>query len=199
VKRLPEIAEATAALVEAGRYRPGPAAAAAGHPAPGGFGEPATDLPATVTHVSDSTGTAPQSSEQQAQEYARQLRSAPVEQIVTEILSGLLNAAQVKLGRRDARLLIDLTALVHEQARRYLPADLTKQVDQLLAQLRLAQVQSESAAADQPAEPNDLAEVPTPPAGAATPPPAPSAPQPGQPPPGQPPPASRLWVPGRDF
>lgn len=149
--------------------------------------------------MSDPTATAPESSEQQAQEYAKQLRSAPVEQVVTEILSGLLNAAQVKLGRRDARLLIDLTAVTHEHVRRYLPADLTKQVDQLLAQLRLAQVQSEGAAAagGQRAEPNDLAEVPAPPAdpsGSAAPQPAPAPP-----PPAQPPPATRLWVPGRDF
>ena len=149
--------------------------------------------------MTDTTGTAPQSpeqqaQEQQAQEYLKQLRSAPAEQVVTEILSGLLNAAQAKLGRRDGRLLIDLTALVHEHARTYLPGDLTKQVDQLLAQLRLAQVQAEGAAAGRPAEPNDLAEVPTPPAE------APSG-QPAQPttPPAQPSPASRLWVPGRDF
>lgn len=149
--------------------------------------------------MSDTTGTAPQSSEQQAQEqqaqeYLKQLRSAPAEQVVTEILSGLLNAAQAKLGRRDARLLIDLTALVHEHARRHLPPDLTKQVDQLLAQLRLAQVQAEGTAAGRPAEPDDLAEVPPPPAGA----PAPPA-QPSSPPPQQPSPAARLWVPGRDF
>jgi len=38
-------------------------------------------------------------------------------------LFSLLNAAQVKLGRRDARLLIDVTVVAHEHARPYLSAN----------------------------------------------------------------------------
>lgn len=136
--------------------------------------------------------------EEQAKQYVAQLRSAPAEQVVTEILSGLLNAAQVKLGRRDARLLIDLSAVVLEQARRYVSTELATQVEQVLSQLRLGQVRAEEAAAagEPAAEPNDLPETPAPPAGGtgapATAPAAPAAPS-------QPSPASRLWVPGRDF
>jgi hypothetical protein len=37
-----------------------------------------------------------------AREYARRLRSLPVDQIVADVLFSLLDAAQVKLGRRDA-------------------------------------------------------------------------------------------------
>jgi hypothetical protein len=140
----------------------------------------------------------PELSEEQAREYAMQLRSAPAEQLVTEVLSSLLNLAQVKLGRRDARLLIDLSAVVLGHARPYLSQELSGQLDQLLGQLRLAQVRAEGAATGA-VEPNDLTEVPAPPAaGGATPAGSPA----GQPPPapaGQPPPASRLWVPGRDF
>jgi hypothetical protein len=143
--------------------------------------------------VTDPTDQAPLS-EEEARRYMAQLRSAPAEQIVTELLSGLLNAAQIKLGRRDARLLIDLGSLLFEHARPHLRADLVKQVEQAFHQLRLGQVQAERAVAESPqAEPNDLAETPTPPESAAAPPH--SQPPPSQP---QPSPASRLWVPGRD-
>jgi hypothetical protein len=145
--------------------------------------------------VTDPTTNQPPLSEEEARQYMAQLRSAPAEQIVTELLSGLLNAAQIKLGRRDARLLIDLGSLVFDHARRYLRADLARQIEQALHQLRMGQVQAENSVADSPqAEPNDLAETPAPPSGAPAP---PSAPTP--PPPSQPSPASRLWVPGRDL
>jgi hypothetical protein len=152
--------------------------------------------------VSDASNQAPET-EAQAREYVAQLRSAPAEQVIAELLSGLLNAAQIKLGRRDARLLIDLSGLLHEHARRHLPAELTRQVDQVLHQLRLGQVRAEGEVANRKPEPNDLAELPEPPAGT----PAAPAGTPGQPaadppaadPPGQPPAASRLWIPGRDF
>ena len=57
-----------------------------------------------------------------AREYARRLRALPG-QVLGDFLFSLLNAAQVKLGRRDARLLIDVTAVAHEHARPYLPGD----------------------------------------------------------------------------
>jgi hypothetical protein len=99
-------------------------------------------------------------------EYVRRVRSLPVDQVIREVLFSLLQAAQVKVGRRDARLLIDVTAVAHEHARRYLPGDLTKQIDQILGQLRMAQVSAEG----QPGQPeeNDLDHAPAaPPAGAA--------------------------------
>ena len=153
--------------------------------------------------VSDATNHAPES-EAQAREFVAQLRSAPAEQIITELLSGLLNAAQVKLGRRDARLLIDLSAVLHEHARGPLPAELTRQVDQALHQLRLGQVRAEGEAAQRNPEPNALAGAPAPPAAppaapAGTPAPPAGTPASAAPPPPQPPAASRLWLPGRDF
>lgn len=160
-----------------------------------GAGPGAVTRGATVQGVSETT-TGPagpeQPSEEQVREYLAQLRSVPAEQIVAEIVSGLLNAAQAKLGRRDARLLIDLSTVLVDQARGYVSKDLATEVDQALAQLRLGQVRAEESAAGRP-EPNDLAETPPPPrAGAgeagpggqgATPPASPS---------------SGLWVPGRD-
>lgn len=139
----------------------------------------------------------PPVSEEEARQYVAQLRSAPAEQIVTELLSGLLNAAQIKLGRRDARLLIDLGSLLLDHSRPYLHRELTRQVEQALHQLRLAQVQAENeaqaesaAAGSSQPEQNDLSETPAPPSGAPA--------TPAAPPPAQPSPTSRLWVPGRD-
>lgn len=118
-------------------------------------------------------------------EYVRQMRSLPVEQVIGEVLFSLLNAAQVKLGRRDARLLIDVSTMVLEHARPCLPGELTTQVDQVLGQLRLAQVSAEGHAS-QAGEPedNDLDRVPAPPPSGAV--QAPAGPGPG-----------KLWVPGR--
>ena len=101
--------------------------------------------------------------------YAQRMRALPVDQVIGDIVFSLLNAAQVKLGRRDARLLIDVSAVAHEHARPYLPDELTKQIDQVLGQLRLVQVSAEGQASlrGEPEE-NDLDRVPTPPsAGAA--------------------------------
>jgi hypothetical protein len=124
-------------------------------------------------------------SAEDAREYMQRVRSLPVEQIIGDVLFSLLQAAQIKLGRRDARLLIDLSAVAHEHARPYLPDELTKQIDQALGQLRLGQVSAEGQVSQRSeAEENDLTRVPAPP----------SAPTP-QPPPGPPP--SKLWVPGR--
>ena len=99
-----------------------------------------------------------------AQELVEKLRSAPAEQMVTEAFFMLLNGAQVKLGRRDARLLIDLSTVMLDYARQYLSDPLVKQVEQSLDQLRLGQVSAEKAVADkgQP-ELNDLPQAPTPP------------------------------------
>src|SRR3954454_5042526 len=99
-----------------------------------------------------------------ARELVERLRSAPAEEIVTDRFSTLLNTAQVKLGRRDARLFIDLCALMSEYAGRYVSADLTKQVETALGQLRLNQVSAEHDVAEKgEVEPNDLSRIPTPP------------------------------------
>ncbi len=137
-------------------------------------------------------------SEEEIRAYLGQLREAPVEQVVAELVSGLLNAAQVKLGRRDARVLLDAMAALGESVRGTLSQELTGQIDQALQQLRLAQVEAEqqvaAAAAQGHAEQGDLPQE-SPAAGGegaagapATPPQAPAPPSDA---------ASRLWVPGR--
>src|SRR5215207_6495087 len=80
------------------------------------------------------------SSANNASEFVERLRSAPAEEIVAEAFFMLLNAAQIKLGRRDARLLIDLSAVSLEHAGNHLSDKLAKQVEQSLGQLRLGQV-----------------------------------------------------------
>ena len=103
-------------------------------------------------------------SAEDARKYARRLRSLPVDQVLGDFLFSLLHAAQVKLGRRDARLLIDVTAVAHEHARPYLPGELTKQIDQVLGQLRLGQVNAEGHVSQQgQPEENDLDRAPAPP------------------------------------
>jgi hypothetical protein len=98
-----------------------------------------------------------------AQELVEKLRSAPAEQMVTEAFFMLLNGAQVKLGRRDARLLIDLSTVMLDYARQYLSEPLVKQVEQSLDQLRLGQVGAEKTVVDKgEPEPNDLSQAPTP-------------------------------------
>jgi hypothetical protein len=123
-----------------------------------------------------------------AAEIVKQLRSAPADEIVAEAFFMLLNAAQIKLGRRDARLLIDLSTVMLEQAGSYLPDTLVKHVEQSLGQLRLGQVSAENELAKrgQP-EPNDLTQSPTPPPSRST--ASPSAADSQSP-------TSRLWVPG---
>jgi hypothetical protein len=98
-------------------------------------------------------------------EMLRRLRSAPADELVTELISTLLSTAHVKLGRRDARLFIDLCALMVGHAGQYLPDELSAQVDSTLGQLRFAQVSAESeVAAGAEPELNDLSQVPSPPA-----------------------------------
>jgi hypothetical protein len=124
-----------------------------------------------------------------ASEIVKQLRSAPAEEIVAEAFFMLLNAAQIKLGRRDARLLIDLSTVMLEHAHDYLPDTLVKQVEQSLGQLRIGQVSAENELAKrgQP-EPNDLPRAPTPPATGSGGSPSAAASQSR---------TSGLWVPGR--
>ena len=109
-------------------------------------------------------GHEPAGSAEDARRYMRQMRSLPVDQVIGDVMSTMLSAAQVKLGRRDARLLIDLSTVAHEHARPYLPGELTRQIDEALGQLRLGQVSAEGHA-NQGGEPeeNDLDRMPAPP------------------------------------
>jgi len=167
-----------------------------------------SDVPFDPSTAAD-LGGQQQPSEEEIRAYLSQLREAPVDQVLAEVVNALLNAAQVKLGRRDGRLLIDTVSAVTDTVRGHVPEALTTQLDQALTQLRMAQVEGEQqvakAAAAGHAESGDLATEPA----AATADPGseggdgstPAADD--QPPPATPPPASggsaasRLWIPGR--
>jgi hypothetical protein len=126
--------------------------------------------------------------EQDARALVERLRVAPAAEILTEVLSTLLSTAQVKLGRRDARLFIDLSAVLLEHAKGVVPDDLRGQVGAALGQLRMGQVAAERELADADApEPGDLPNTPPPPQAEG---PAPAGSEQG-------PGSSGLWVPGR--
>ncbi len=100
--------------------------------------------------------------EADVREYIEQLRTTPVDRVIADAMFALLSTAQMKLGRRDARLLIDLSAVMLGHVREYLPDDLAKEVDRRLGGLRLGQVSAENEAARN-AEANDLDRIPPPP------------------------------------
>jgi len=85
-------------------------------------------------------------SEAELEQMLVQMREAPVEQVLVEVVNVLLQAAQVKLGRPDARVLIDAVAAVAEVASGRIDPALVGQVGQAVAQLRLAQVEAEGGA-----------------------------------------------------
>lgn len=125
-------------------------------------------------------------------DYAQRLRTTPAEQVISDLLFTTLNAAQVKLGRKDARLLIDLSTVMHDHARNFVSAELAKQIDQVLGQLRLGQVSAENRVRQRgETEPNDLDRIPTPPATGDR---HVQEPAPASPPASG---SSKLWVPGR--
>lgn len=105
-----------------------------------------------------------QPSEEEMRAALGQMRAAPAVQIVAEVQSALLNAAQVKLGRNDGRLLLDLAGMINDHTRGLVDEQLTQQVDQAMQQLRVAQVEGEqeviAAAQEGHSEANDLSRRP---------------------------------------
>ncbi len=121
-------------------------------------------------------------SEAEMEQILAQMREAPAEQVLVEVVNVLLQAAQVKLGRPDARLLIDAVAALAQAASGRADETLLTQVGQAVTQLRLAQVEAEGGEAAPSAPPQDTAPHETPPKASS---PGPETPQ-----------RSRLWTPG---
>ena len=132
-------------------------------------------------------------SEAEMEQMLLQMREAPAEQVLVEVVNVLLQAAQVKLGRSDARLLIDAVAAVAQAASGRADAALLGQIGDAVSQLRLAQVEAEGHAAPVSPVATGTTAAPTPGAEA---PRAPTSP-PAGPDPGPGDQSSRLWVPGR--
>ena len=141
--------------------------------------------------MSDPRATAAeQPSPEELRAYFEQLRAADAAGLLAEAYNMLAAGAQVKLGRPDARTLIDAMGAMVEAVATSLPAELGEQMRQGVAQLQLAQVEAEREVAAQGA--GAAAETGEAGESASTPPPQPSAPPTGQRL------TDRLWVPGRD-
>ena len=142
-------------------------------------------------------------SEAELQAMLLQMREAPVEQVLAEVVNVLFQTIQVKLGLGDARTLIDVAAALAEATAGRIDPDLHGQVVQALAQLRLAQVEEEgrlggSAPGGSGGDPEVMSEsgmAAAPPDAARSPSSSTAPPSPGGAE-GQSA-ASRLWVPGR--
>lgn len=147
---------------------------------------------------------ADQPTQEELQAYLEQLRDADPAEVVAQAYTMLGTGAEVKLGRSDARVLIDAMAAMTEAVGDAVGQDLATRMRNGVVQLQTAQVQAEREAAGTASA-----------AGAqATPPPgqAPGAPRPadtgagaaGRPAQaqreeqGQGSPADRLWIPGRE-
>jgi hypothetical protein len=93
---------------------------------------------------------AEQLSEEELQAYIAKLREAPVVDMLSQAYTMLGSWAETKLGRRDARPLIDAMNGLVQGAGAGLPEDLARRMRDGIAQLQLAQVQAEQQLATDP-------------------------------------------------
>jgi|SRR5918998_2492528 hypothetical protein len=133
-----------------------------------------------------------QLSEEELLAYVAQLREVPVADMLGQAYTMLGSWAEAKLGRRDARPLIDAMSGLVQGAGSGLPEDLADRMRRGIGQLQLAQVEAEQQlAAEQQATPDQPASQPPHDR------PTEQAPSPGA---GQDDQrlTDRLWIPGRD-
>jgi hypothetical protein len=138
-----------------------------------------------------------QPSPEEMRAYVEQLRAADPADLIAEAYNLLAAGAQVKLGRPDARMLIDAMGAMVNAVGGGLPAEIAQQMAQGVAQLQAAQAQAEREMAEDPETAGAAGEAGDRPA--RPPGPAPSGPGPGGPG------AEgadqrmtdRLWIPGR--
>lgn len=90
-------------------------------------------------------------SEEEVQQYLEQLRSAEASEIIAQAFNMLATGAQVKMGRPDARVLIDALAGVVDNVSQQLPEEVGNQMRESVGQLQTAQVQAEQEAAGEAA------------------------------------------------
>ncbi len=132
-----------------------------------------------------------QPTEEEIRAALAELRAAPLDDIVAQAISLLLNAVQVKIGRQDARVLIDSIEAIMDKSGAHVDQRLTAEVENVLGQLRMAQVEAEQEIARAgESEAGDVGQPADQPTGQAP----PSAPGGPEQPPSQ---GSRLWVPGQ--
>ena len=138
--------------------------------------------------MSDPTTSGP--SEEELRAYLESLRAAQPVEIIVQAFGILATASEVKLGLRDARVLIDGMSALLDATQEHMPSEIVTRMRQTVSQLQMAQVQAErETATGAPGATGASAQ------GSG----APSTPSDGSA--GQEAeesPASRLWIPGRD-
>lgn len=146
-----------------------------------------------------------QPTEEEIRAYLQQVREADPAAIVVQAYRMLGEGAELKLGRSDARLLIDAMAAVADAVQGRLPSELVDQMREGVRQLQSAQVQAEqqgdagdeaegAAAGGQPAPGQAAPGQAAPSQGA----PAQGAAGQPQPQPSEESLTNRLWIPGRE-
>ena len=139
--------------------------------------------------MSDPTTGGP--SEEELRAYLESLRAAQPVEVVVQSFGILATASEVKLGRPDARVLIDGMAALLEATAHHMPPEIVTKMRETVAQLQMAQVQAErQGTAESAGQGQDASQEGAGQAGQDQ-----STPS-GQP--AQESPASRLWIPGRD-
>jgi hypothetical protein len=124
-------------------------------------------------------------SEEELRAYLESLRAAHPVEVVVQSFGILATASEVKLGRPDARVLIDGMAALLEATAERLPSEIVTKMRETVTQLQMAQVQAERDVASQQGQAGSPAEGQ-----------GGQQAEPGEP--AQESPASRLWIPGRD-
>lgn len=138
-----------------------------------------------------------QPTQEELEAHLAQLREADVSEIVVQTVNMLATGAQVKLGRSDARVLIDVLVALADTVDGHVEADLVRQIRDAVGQLQMAQVQAEREAgseAGQPAAGGAGAQAPSAPQGG----PAAGRPQAQQQGGEEGSLTDRLWIPGRE-
>jgi hypothetical protein len=94
-----------------------------------------------------------QPTQEELEAHLAQLREADVAEVVAQAVNMLATGAQVKLGRTDARVLIDAIIGVADAAEGRVHGELVRQIRDAVSQLQMAQVQAERESGG--AEPGD--------------------------------------------
>lgn len=118
-----------------------------------------------------------QPTEQEIMAMIAQLREAPARDIILQGLGLMVSGAEAKLGRQDARAIIDVIDAVVTSAGDVL-GDVQTQIQTMVTELKTAQVQAEAKLAEGGEQPSQTQ--------ATTPPPEPEKKQ-----------TDKLWIPGK--
>jgi hypothetical protein len=139
-----------------------------------------------------------QLSDEELRQYVAQLRESPVSDLLAQAYTMIGAWAEAKLGRRDARTLIDALAGLVQGAEPGLDKDLARQMREGVGQLQMAQVQVEQQLAAQQQQQAGEAAEPEASEQSAQEPARPQSPPGQQPAQESRPMTDRLWIPGRD-